>query len=309
MNTEQTGKLIAELRREQDLTQAQLAERIHVSDKAVSRWETGRGYPDLGNLEELAEALGVTVAELIKGERLPDAVPKEELKQITAKGISLTEALLSRRRNVNLLLGFLVGLVLLTLAVVHLTSPIYIDDAAQAVTVEELPDGRVVATLAPEAAGYQIEDVDGDRFLSCYRTRWSDMTGPAGRTMVYLGKKDELGRVYYYPSADGDALLYGDAGDGGVVTLPRLIYNGWIVIGIACTAVGIIAWLFTQKKHYGRTVLKLTGLPAAFTLSTVLCLIGHFGEVYNAAFYFTGILLLAAALYILFLLALAKRQR
>ena len=46
MNNETTGKFITELRKQKNLTQAQLAEMIHVSDKADSRWETGSGYPD-----------------------------------------------------------------------------------------------------------------------------------------------------------------------------------------------------------------------------------------------------------------------
>ena len=50
MNTEKTGKLIADLRKEKNLTQGELAELLHVSDKAISRWETGRGFPDINNL-------------------------------------------------------------------------------------------------------------------------------------------------------------------------------------------------------------------------------------------------------------------
>ena len=63
-----TGAMIKRLRERRRLTQQQLAERINVSDKAVSRWETGRGYPDISLIEPLSEALGVSVIELISGE-------------------------------------------------------------------------------------------------------------------------------------------------------------------------------------------------------------------------------------------------
>lgn len=63
-----TGETVKALREKQQLTQAQLAERLSVSDKTVSKWETGSGYPDITLLEPLAAALGVTVAELISGE-------------------------------------------------------------------------------------------------------------------------------------------------------------------------------------------------------------------------------------------------
>ena len=63
-----TGAMIKRLREAQNLTQLQLAERLCVSDKAVSKWETGRGYPDITLIEPLAAALGVSVIELLSGE-------------------------------------------------------------------------------------------------------------------------------------------------------------------------------------------------------------------------------------------------
>ena len=63
MNNYVTGAAIRTLREKQHLTQAQLAERISVSDKTVSKWETGRGFPDVSLLEPLAAALRVSVPE------------------------------------------------------------------------------------------------------------------------------------------------------------------------------------------------------------------------------------------------------
>ena len=63
-----TGSVIRRLRERKQLTQEELAERIHVSGKAVSKWETGRGYPDISLLGPLAEALGISVIELLSGE-------------------------------------------------------------------------------------------------------------------------------------------------------------------------------------------------------------------------------------------------
>jgi len=62
-----TGNVIRSLREQRKLTQLRLAERLNVSDKTVSRWETGKGYPDITLLEPLAGALGVSVAELLSG--------------------------------------------------------------------------------------------------------------------------------------------------------------------------------------------------------------------------------------------------
>lgn len=68
MNNYVTGSTIKSLREAKKLTQSQLAEIIAVSDKAVSRWETGKGFPDISLLEPLSRALGISVIELISGE-------------------------------------------------------------------------------------------------------------------------------------------------------------------------------------------------------------------------------------------------
>lgn len=77
MDAKATGELIAARRRALSLSQAELAERLHVTDKAVSRWETGRGMPGLDSLEPLAEALGLSVSELLSGKELTrEELPK-----------------------------------------------------------------------------------------------------------------------------------------------------------------------------------------------------------------------------------------
>lgn len=63
-----TGALIRSLRESKGLSQTELAEKLFVSAQAVSKWETGRGLPDISLLEPLSEALGVSVSELMQGE-------------------------------------------------------------------------------------------------------------------------------------------------------------------------------------------------------------------------------------------------
>ena len=68
MNQYVTGTRIKRLREDGKMTQQELAEKIGVSDKAISKWETGRGYPDITLIEALADILGVSVIELFSGE-------------------------------------------------------------------------------------------------------------------------------------------------------------------------------------------------------------------------------------------------
>ena len=71
MDAKELGTFIAKLRKEKEITQAELAKRLHVTDKAVSRWERGLGFPDIHTLEPLADALGVSLSELMQCERQP----------------------------------------------------------------------------------------------------------------------------------------------------------------------------------------------------------------------------------------------
>lgn len=67
MNQYVTGSVIKRLREKQNMTQAELAEILGVSDKAVSKWETGRGFPDITLLEPIARALRISTVELLSG--------------------------------------------------------------------------------------------------------------------------------------------------------------------------------------------------------------------------------------------------
>lgn len=68
MDPSKTGRLIAKQRRMQNLTQEQLAQRIGVSNKTISKWENGKGMPDYALIQPLCEALGIRIGELIEGD-------------------------------------------------------------------------------------------------------------------------------------------------------------------------------------------------------------------------------------------------
>ena len=68
MDKEKTGEYIRNLRKNKGWTQMQLAEQLHISDKAVSKWERGISFPDIELMEELAQVFQVDVADIIRGE-------------------------------------------------------------------------------------------------------------------------------------------------------------------------------------------------------------------------------------------------
>ena len=78
MDTNKIGSFIKELRNSQNMTQKDLAEKINCTDKAISRWETGRGVPEVSLLMPLSKALGVSVNELLMGERYTPEAGEQE---------------------------------------------------------------------------------------------------------------------------------------------------------------------------------------------------------------------------------------
>ena len=70
MDQEKIGKFIQMLRKEKNMTQMELANKIGVTDRAISKWENGRGMPDISLLELLTKELGISINELVKGERI-----------------------------------------------------------------------------------------------------------------------------------------------------------------------------------------------------------------------------------------------
>lgn len=90
INKEQFGAFVATLRKEKGLTQKELAERLFISDKAVSKWETGASIPDTALLMPLADILGVTVTELLMCKQMEtsDSLDKSNLEEVVLTAIS-----------------------------------------------------------------------------------------------------------------------------------------------------------------------------------------------------------------------------
>ncbi len=81
MNQIKTGKFIAQIRKEKGMTQRQLADELFISDKTISKWETGKGMPEVSLMMPLCEILGINVNELLTGERIPDENYKKKAEE------------------------------------------------------------------------------------------------------------------------------------------------------------------------------------------------------------------------------------
>ena len=107
MDAQKFGTFLQSRRKALGLTQSQLAEKLHVTDKAVSRWERGVGLPDINLLEPLAQALEISLTELIRSERIEaDTLPRDAADAAVAETLALAEK--RRRRWQSWFCGFLV---------------------------------------------------------------------------------------------------------------------------------------------------------------------------------------------------------
>ena len=100
MDAKKFGTFIAEMRKANNMTQADLAMKLQVTDKAVSRWERGIGFPDINTLEPLADALEISVLELMKSEKnYDDNVSKSVVEDVLSDTLNVANIQHKRERK------------------------------------------------------------------------------------------------------------------------------------------------------------------------------------------------------------------
>lgn len=114
MNQEKIGKFILELRKEKNMTQMELAEKIGVTDRAISKWENGRGMPDLSLLFPLCKELGVTINDLLSGERINENNYQNKLEENILNTIDYTDKRIKRSNRIfRVIFGSIITLILI----------------------------------------------------------------------------------------------------------------------------------------------------------------------------------------------------
>ena len=99
MDQVKIGKFIAKLRKDKNMTQEQLGEKLGVTSKTISRWENGKTMPDLSLLKPLSDELGISLNELLSGEKIKEKDYPEKLEENIIKTIDYTNKKLENRNN------------------------------------------------------------------------------------------------------------------------------------------------------------------------------------------------------------------
>lgn len=117
MSAKETGSFLSELREQKGLKQKEVAEAIHVSDKAISRWETGRGIPDINSLQNLSDFYEVSINEILEGRRIKE----NEMKKIADQNLKKSVTRESRLKII--LTAAIIGIIACVSCMIFLLMP------------------------------------------------------------------------------------------------------------------------------------------------------------------------------------------
>ena len=113
MNQEKIGKFIAENRKLKKMTQSELAEKLGVTDRSISNWETGKNMPDLSLFKPLCDILEITINELMSGEKINNKEYTEKLEENfinTINYIDKRNNMITTRKSICLLVIAMIGI-------------------------------------------------------------------------------------------------------------------------------------------------------------------------------------------------------
>lgn len=125
MDQEKIGKFIAECRKSKKLTQAELSEKLGVSDRSISNWENGKCMPDLSLFGDLCKELDITVNELLSGEKIKKEEYQGKLEENIIKVVATVEQKNKKNNRLKLILISFISLVCLLVLLIILSNTVY----------------------------------------------------------------------------------------------------------------------------------------------------------------------------------------
>lgn len=110
MNQERIGKFIAECRKKQKMTQQELAEKLGVTDRAISNWENGKNMPDLSLFKPLCNILNITINDLMSGEKVNEKEYQEKLEENIVNTINYTNKKIAKQKTILAIIFIALGI-------------------------------------------------------------------------------------------------------------------------------------------------------------------------------------------------------
>lgn len=166
MDQVKTGKFIQKMRKEQQLTQRQIADKLNISDKTVSKWETGNGLPEVGLMLPLCSLLHINVNELLSGERL-DGQKYQEKAEVNIMDL-LKEKAEAKRKIVILIVQCIMTLlsgITLIMTASFLEMQVWVRIVLVVIAAAVMVSGIIVACVMEREAGVYECPCCGERFV------------------------------------------------------------------------------------------------------------------------------------------------
>ena len=151
-----TGRFIAELRKQKGFTQKELAEKLIVTDKAISRWETGKGLPDTSLLKPLGDVLGVSVTELLSGKKIEEVDMKEQADNIILEALNYSKRMLASVISVTI---FIIG-------IAFIISPLFLASKSYIWTLGLIIVAIAILYIYTRKRGYSMKATDRVYYLA-----------------------------------------------------------------------------------------------------------------------------------------------
>lgn len=141
INNEKFGQFLAEMRKEKQMTQKDLADKLFVSDKTVSKWERGNSMPNIALLIPIADVLEITVTELLKGERISEnnSLNTDEVENLVINSLDLSVRHTIRQRKKNWIFAFLISIGVVIMEVILMI--------VSGITIEQMDDSIYISFL------------------------------------------------------------------------------------------------------------------------------------------------------------------
>ncbi len=175
MNQIQIGKFIAEKRKEQNLTQMQLAEKLGITDRAVSKWETGKSLPDASIMLELCGLLKITVNDLLSGEVVSMENYNEKTERTLIEMVKQKEQADKGLLSFEIVIGvlstlFLFAMIAVGVVFMKMGKPLWAFFVPVAVGGVQFIAAMLFALRIEQVAGYYKCDKCGHTYVPTYRS-------------------------------------------------------------------------------------------------------------------------------------------
>lgn len=151
-----TGRFIAELRKQKGFTQKELAENLMVTDKAISRWETGKGLPDTSLLKPLGDVLGVSVTELLSGKKIEEVDMKERADNIILEALNYSKRMLAS----------VISVIIFIIGIAFIISPLFLVSQSYIWTLGLIIVAIAILYIYTRKRGYSMKATDRVYYLA-----------------------------------------------------------------------------------------------------------------------------------------------